>query len=64
MKRPGEEREPPGDREERRRRQFEESRGLTAPEKLPLDDAAPAEEPEADEAPNSSDDDEPEGGAP
>ena len=59
MKRPGEEREPEGGRSERRQQQFEQSRGLSAPEKLPLEEEA-AEDSE--DGPKSADD-EPEGGA-
>ena len=51
MKRPGEEDRPPGGNAERRRRQFEDSRGLSERPELPLE-----EEPETPEHPSEDDD--------
>jgi hypothetical protein len=57
MKRPGEKGGPPGGNAERRRRQFEDSRGLSERRALPLDEETPADEqgipepPVEDEAP-------------
>jgi hypothetical protein len=45
VKRPGEKGEPPGGNAERRRRQFEDSRGLSERRALPLDEETPADEP-------------------
>jgi hypothetical protein len=43
MKRPGEDDEPSGERLKHRRRQFEDSRGLSGRRELPLDEDSAAE---------------------
>ena len=50
---------PPGGREERRRRQFEDSRGLTGPRELPLDDESVADEPDSETEPDDADESSP-----
>jgi hypothetical protein len=61
VKRPGEKDEPPGGNAERRRRQFEESRGLSERRELPLDEEETGDEQRIPEPPDEDEDEDEEG---